>query len=616
MSEATNGAAPGGTLNADFKLPPAALRLPTLEFDPTGNPYYKFPPFLSPPDGVPLIPFDKFRPHGIEINLDSDVEELDGDGIPTVELSAKHGDKEKKRKKKKTKREGDESQRKVSFWYDDWNEGEDLRRADAFDPNTPRIDRFAQGAADFHQSRKWTPGLQSLYDHFRHFVGLLGNPNQRMRFGKGGGNEEADDEADDESNDDEAELSAEQEKEEVIEEMKPPVIDVGGHDQDNETRLRNINADYQADEEDKEMRLDAFLNDPEEGIKIFFSSFYKNKGLCWSGPKLRDGPILLSFFLSFFIRNCLMPDYDKAFRKAHRICEQARLELPQTTLISMAIPDTFGSACTEVWESQLPTAWKGKNAMYVDDAEPESVKEWKAELKEQGLEEVSVDAAPGGWDSEPVPDGWGTPMDGVEAETEAPGWGNVMAPAGDVSDPWGAPGDAQDWGTSEKKSCLISILGPTSLPLTHAVQLVEKATRQIVSITPPDPAQVGLGLGGVLACVVLAPWRNPKEASTIMPPELVLDAHPEDSTFDMARDLIKVWVDVKTMEVMKEGLGLHALFVKVGGSRVGKVEEREKGKKRSRGKGKSKMKASDDREWWYIEFLYEVIPSFWTDEGE
>lgn len=127
-----------GTLNPNVKLPPAALRLENLDFDPTGNPYYKFPPFLSPPDGKELIPYDKFKPHGIQIALESDVEELDGEGIPTVELGVKHLSSREREKKKKMRSYRDGESSPMSSWWDDWNEGEDLRRADSYDPCVQR----------------------------------------------------------------------------------------------------------------------------------------------------------------------------------------------------------------------------------------------------------------------------------------------------------------------------------------------------------------------------------------------------------------------------------------------------------------------------------------------
>lgn len=129
--------------NPNIKLPPAALRLGSrLEYDVLGTPYYKFPPFLSPPDGIELIPFNKFQPVGIEIIFDPDEEEFDGAGIPTVMLGTKHvplseRDLERKKKKRKKKDEGSQAMRiprRDAMWWEDWADGEDLRRAEPENP--------------------------------------------------------------------------------------------------------------------------------------------------------------------------------------------------------------------------------------------------------------------------------------------------------------------------------------------------------------------------------------------------------------------------------------------------------------------------------------------------
>ena len=96
-----------------------------LEYDANGVPYYKWPPFPEPPPGVKIIPFDEFVPSGIVINMDPDAVEVDGLGIPTVQLKVKHDNSglPKKKKKKKALAGGNVK----STWYEDWAEGEDLR---------------------------------------------------------------------------------------------------------------------------------------------------------------------------------------------------------------------------------------------------------------------------------------------------------------------------------------------------------------------------------------------------------------------------------------------------------------------------------------------------------
>ena len=304
-----------------------------------------------------------------------------------------------------------------------------------------------------------------------------------------------------------------------------------------------------------------------------------------------------------------MPDYEKAFRKAHKVTELARLELPQTTKISMAIPDTFGGGCVALWGSRLPGTWNknGKNLEWPTASAP--VKEWEEALREKGVEQVGVGMDAGV--QEPSSN-WGFPAEGIEKGPIMGGWGDSATVVQDVEGLWGASGNTTDWAVQEEIFFLMSVLGPTTIPLTHSTQLVEKSTRQIVTIVPPDPDDKGLG--GVLGTVYFAPWKIAMEGSTILPPEL-LSGLPDGSTFDLARDVIKVFVAPKTIEVLREGMGLHAVFVQVIES-VGNTERMKGKKSKSRTKGKSKAKDFEEKEWWYMEFLYEVVPSFWIEEGD
>jgi hypothetical protein len=101
-------------------------------------PFITFPPFPKPPPGVTLIPFKDFRARGIQLfaevvggQNEEDIE-LDGLGIPTVELRVKHSTDEcksntrKRKRKKKTAAAEGAPARKVP-WYEEWEEGEDLR---------------------------------------------------------------------------------------------------------------------------------------------------------------------------------------------------------------------------------------------------------------------------------------------------------------------------------------------------------------------------------------------------------------------------------------------------------------------------------------------------------
>jgi hypothetical protein len=98
-------------------------------------PFFTFPPFPEVPADSGLVPFKDFRPSGIQISVSGDEEiEVDGLGIPTVELRVKHDTdepktgKKKKKKSKSAKNAGlDGEPVKRLTWWEDWEEGEDLR---------------------------------------------------------------------------------------------------------------------------------------------------------------------------------------------------------------------------------------------------------------------------------------------------------------------------------------------------------------------------------------------------------------------------------------------------------------------------------------------------------
>lgn len=136
---------------------------PTTVVNSTDGPTIKFPPFPPQPDageGASIIPFKRFKEHGIRIFSDTGVE-MDGLGIPTVELAVRHDLDEcktetsrklkdgKDGKRGKTpvrepvklnpmeKAEDRRTQRYLLFakkeWFDQWAEGEHLRGLKTYD---------------------------------------------------------------------------------------------------------------------------------------------------------------------------------------------------------------------------------------------------------------------------------------------------------------------------------------------------------------------------------------------------------------------------------------------------------------------------------------------------
>jgi len=99
---------------------------------------YTFPPFPTPPPGVQITPFADFRENGIQVFSPDGKIEVDGLGIPTVELSSKHDSDEGKTEARPKKSitsiqprtvvnaDGTKSKR-LPDWYEAWAETESSR---------------------------------------------------------------------------------------------------------------------------------------------------------------------------------------------------------------------------------------------------------------------------------------------------------------------------------------------------------------------------------------------------------------------------------------------------------------------------------------------------------
>ncbi|KAH9927540.1 hypothetical protein B0H21DRAFT_894859 [Amylocystis lapponica] len=68
--------------------------------------------------------------------------------------------------------------------------------------------------------------------------------------------------------------------------------------------------------EAKDLCIDTFFNDTEKDVKVFFSSYYRDKGLIWSEQRTRDGPVLIGFFLNFLLRDRVLPEHKKGLQRA------------------------------------------------------------------------------------------------------------------------------------------------------------------------------------------------------------------------------------------------------------------------------------------------------------
>ncbi|KAF8270123.1 hypothetical protein EI94DRAFT_1798474 [Lactarius quietus] len=604
----------------------------------------RFPPFPAPPDGVMLVPFTAFRPSGIRVPIDEDDDprgageaELDGMGIPTIALRVKHVADTSEKKKKRKKKGGVAAQsvqvapERPKMWWEVWEDLEDIRR-NAYNENETPIDRLCQAGIEFKNGRTWPTaqhGVQHVWDIFRIYLGLL-----------------------------------EQVPGPVKEAVPEPDADDSDPDDDD--------AESSGDQDDVEHRLQSFLGDPELSMKIFFSSYFREKGLIWSEPRCHNTPTLVSFFLRYLIRSRVFPEpeYERPIKRALEVTELARLELPNSWKLGRALPDPFSDGCRGLWGS-MQTQW-----VPPANPSPDSIDEPEAKRRRTDNPDADADAErPSSPNKTNMADewvdigaelnppivgglGWSTATQGVNEE----GWGNtsgVWDDAGATISPVDDE-DADGEGNTDPNPnapptptdplppivevapptwdltppTLLPLLGPTALPLTHTTGVVEQSTRRIVRVDPPrqprilaqnaPPAEaVEEDLGCRFARLVLAPWdrldaRMYEKMTDVLPPTLlstsrgdvVLDEEGEvpPGAHRPWKDEIGVLVDPKLTDVFVAGMGLGAIWVEI----VRDPEAETAGGTSKKGKGKKK----EVPKYWYMEQLVHQLPSFYIDKPE
>ncbi|KAH9025995.1 hypothetical protein EDB85DRAFT_1869269 [Lactarius pseudohatsudake] len=621
----------------------------------------RFPPFPAPPDGVTLISFTAFRPSGIRVPIDDDDDprlgeaELDGLGIPTVALRVKHVA-DSTEKKKKRKKKGVSAQtvqvapERPKMWWEVWEELEDIRR-NAYNENETPVDRLCQAGVDFKNGRTWPTaqhGVQQVWDIFRIYLGLLQQVPGPVK---------------DAAPVEDAVPAKDAVPVEDAVPVKDAVPDADARSDDSE--MDDDDAGSSGDQDDVEHRLESFLNDPEMNMKIFFSSYFREKGLIWSEPRCQATPILVSFFLRYLIRSRVFPEYERPIKRALEVTELARVELPNSWKIGRELPDALSDGCRGLWGS-MQVQWVPPPPA---DPSPDSIVE--PEAKRQRLDESEGPEADAQEPGSPNNKTSVTAADAyadiaADAEPNPPlvggGWGGT-ATDGENLVGWGASTDVWDGAHATiggddspnpimsellpsiveapptwdvKPPTLLPVLGPTMLPLTHTTGIVEQSTRRIVRVDPPrvprllaQNAPAAEAVEEDLACrfarVVLAPWerldaRTYETGSDVLPPTVlstsrgavVLDEGEGKAPAVAHRpwkDEIGVLVDPKLKGVFVAGMGLGAIWVEIVRS-----PETETGSAGASKKGKGKKK--EVPKYWYMEQLVHQLPSFYLDKPE
>jgi hypothetical protein len=384
--------------------------------------------------------------------------------------------------------------------------------------------------------------------------------------------------------------------------------------------------------------LETFLEDMEKSVKVFMSSYMRDKGLIWSERNLFIAPTVLHFFLRFMQRNQVFAGFETHtdnLNRAVALAELAIRELPLTARVARILPGMFDAACKECW------GYKGSLSMYIsttldsedgctstDTPASSTIGTFEEALKADHAEIVSSDVVLDSLMAKEVLDDTFGADDCV----------NVSSPPAD--DPWVAAITAGQnttvsW-TDVKSDSLLTFLGPTQLPLTHTTGVVEFSTRRVKEIMLPETidsvpdtpsAAVEQELGSRFARVVLEPWvRTPTdELLDIVRPIVtsssrgavikdpfadiidVCDAYSPSDAYNPCRDDLTILVNPASVDCFRAGLGLCGTWVQMArcedvDTSLSPVDQ-----------GTPRVSKHPRDCFWYLEDVVSIFPSFYTE---
>ncbi|KAG8983618.1 hypothetical protein FRB90_005870, partial [Tulasnella sp. 427] len=516
---------------------PQEVMIPAVE-EPSVAPMkvftFQFPPFPPVPEGKTIIPFKDFKPKGI-IPADSDEDEFDAEGVRTVRLPVKHiPDPEERaayeRAKRARKRRkgtqgaglGPASKKRedapLKVWYEDWEDNKYRERVTPVDPHASQEDRFAQIIIDFQTDRNFPRSIQSVYDNFRIFCGLLENvqnppgSKRNKRRKKESSDHEVDmsDEGDagGEQDDDPGPAGSFSDDDEVHEAVDIPapskIEEVPKEEEEKPSKRSGFGGKLPkavpwSDIEKK----DRFLDDPETMLKLFFSHYFYERGMIWDAEKRRTGPLLIKSILEYIIRHGTMKESKAAFERALKVVERARIEQPAVGELADVLPDAYHIACREhfgrwdigMWGTVESVNWTEPASKPDPDAPPLPTEGWGSgntdnwgsgdwgsgdfgkmglvtddDLREEGM---SIDPA--------TSDGWALPAE-VTADPLAE---DGEVPAAATTEKGNSSWDvAPSWEAAKLPSLTEFYPDP---PKDMKIIRVEHSVRQILSVEPPNP---------------------------------------------------------------------------------------------------------------------------------
>ena len=155
----------------------------------------------------------------------------------------------------------------------------------------------------------------------------------------------------------------------------------------------------------------------------------------------------------------------------------ARKELPATFTISKALDDPFSKGCNSLWGRTIQTIDLGEE--YAEPPQPQEPEELETGI----IDHEEITSRDGTWAGvdEEIEGGdnassWGTWSKSHVAEG---GWGSTNKEYNSFDQ------DPDSGWNVDPLPALTTLLGPTSLPLTHTTGIFETSMRKILELIPP-----------------------------------------------------------------------------------------------------------------------------------
>jgi len=198
-------------------------------------------------------------------------------------------------------------------------------------------------------------------------------------------------------------------------------------------------------------------------------------------------PRLLAFFVEFLLRSKVLPEFERNLRRSLEVIAIAQKELPNMSNLSKATPDQLSVGFQNCWGKKADTYSleipmssgdepADTDAPTKNPSDGAIVGETAAKDGATGWGNPSADNNTSEWGPAAAQNTWGTAPEGSP-------WGELVPESVEPTE--GGDDDLSPWLETAPPESLLTLLGPTGLPLTHTTGIVERSMRRVKAVIPP-----------------------------------------------------------------------------------------------------------------------------------